>query len=318
MLVSPQSFKKALVRHLISTLPEEQQAIAKLDTIRFRSIQLAAPAFKSDGRDTSEGTPQSGASHHHNAEEEEDDDEEESEAEKDKPINHSRKRSRRWKTGEVEAPGKKPLKFLTASQKKKIGFIKGQVHEKASTCIAYIVWDIITFPSSSSSSTSTSSKAKSTTNATTPQEIASLIVKYGDNTIFEKFTLRVDHVKGSSTSLKRLSNDNKDQAELDSTTKRKLAIEQKNKLEEEKRTLYIGALDFEEKEQSIRELCENLMIEERGKPTTDEDGTTASWVERVRLVRDPETGLGKGFAYVMFKVGVFPSFFQLLATEVHR
>lgn len=92
-------------------------------------------------------------------------------------------------------------------------------------------------------------------------------------------------------------------------TQRELAIEQKAKLEEEKRTLYIGGLDYEEKEQAIRELCEKLMIEERGSPPSSSNetdatvGHAASWVEKVRLVRDSETGLGKGFAYVMFKVG---------------
>jgi len=194
------------------------------------------------------------------------------------------------------------MKFLTASQKKKIGFIKGQVHEKASTCISYIVWDVATPLRHTQTSESKSKKEDKTAITITPQEIASLIVKYGDNTIFENFTLRVDHIKGSSSSIPEKDNKIMSEEVEGGKTKRELVVEQKQKLEEEKRTLYIGSLDFEEKEQSIRELCENLMIEERGKPISERDENKASWVERVRLVRDPETGLGKGFAYVMFKV----------------
>lgn len=323
------SSKKSLVRHLIATLPEEYHSIAKLDSIRFRSIQLATPAFTSDGRDTAVASTAQGASGDN------DDDEDEGAQAQEKSDNHARKRSRRWKSGEVETPSnsKKPLKFLTAAQKKKIGFIKGQVHEKASTCIAYIVWDTASpnaKPNSShSSSNDNTTTATTTSKTTTPQEIASLVVKHGNNTTFENFTLRVDYVtKGNEggngkdhqgTKTGPSTNEDENSNSNNNKTNRELAIEQKLKLEEEKRTLYIGSLDFEEKEEAIRELCERLMVEERGKPVNEQhvngtdggekgnvnhragDGPSSSWVERVRLVRDPETGLGKGFAYVMFK-----------------
>lgn len=307
-----QSSKKALIRHLIATLPSEYQSIAKLDTIRFRSLQLATPAFTNDGRDTVTNT----RSHPHNAD---DDDEEEEEEEEDKPDNHARKRARRWKSGEVDSntdgSKKKKIQFLTAAQKKKIGAIKGQVHEKASSCIAYVVWDVVDVvkkqvggdddggdkTSSKEKKKKNKEKEKDDLSKTTPQEIASLIVKYGNNTVFEGFTLRLDHVKGSISPLP--VNDENANEDSSSKTQRELALERKARLEEEKRTLYIGSLDFEEKEQSIRELCENLIIEERGQPPKNDDETKEAWVERVRLVRDPETGLGKGFAYVMFKVG---------------
>lgn len=298
-----QSSKKALVRHLSATLPAEYQSITKLDSIRFRSLQLATPAFDADGRDST--TSSTSKSNKQGDGDDEDDGEEEEQV--DRSNNHARKRARKWKTGEVDSQnGGKTPKFLTASQKKKIGFIKGQVHEKASSCIAYAVWDTIDSLPTPSSTASTSKGATSAT----PQEIASLIVKYGNNTVFEGFTLRVDHVKGSTSTLPEGQTG---EVELSTQTKRVLALEQKAKLEEEKRTLYIGSLDFEEKEQAIRELCEKLMTEERGEPTVDNDtGRSASWVERVRLVRDAETGLGKGFAYVMFKVSqvVCESFLQ--------
>ena len=51
-----QSEKKALVRHLINTLSKDLQDLIKMDTIRFRSLQLSAPV------PTDSGVRQTGAS----------------------------------------------------------------------------------------------------------------------------------------------------------------------------------------------------------------------------------------------------------------
>lgn len=83
-----------------------------------------------------------------------------------------------------------------------------------------------------------------------------------------------------------------------------------------KATVFVGNLDFASKEEDLRAFFETLVCEERGKPEEkagseddiedeDEDGTTKSrtWVKRVRIIRDRDTQLGKGFAYVQFVVG---------------
>ena len=67
--------------------------------------------------------------------------------------------------------------------------------------------------------------------------------------------------------------------------------------EEAKRTAFLGVLDFGQNEQGVREWAEAQIVRERGQPEGD-----SAWVERVRLVRDRDTGMGKGFAYVLFSV----------------
>lgn len=181
----------------------------------------------------------------------------------------SRRRARQWREEEEEATSEHPSrpKFLTAAQKRKVAFITGDIHEKATTCNAYAVW-------------TTRDPA-----IASPQQLAGLIVKHANNTEFEGLTCRVDHVNTSQAK------------DINADDRNNLAL-QKGSAEDEKRTLFLGGIDFEETEQSVRTLCEGLMTAERGNV---EDGS-GTWVERVRLVKDPETGLGKGFAYVLFKV----------------
>jgi nucleolar protein 12 len=266
-----QSVRKALIRHLISKLPAETpnyQALIRNQSIRFRSLPLAAPA------PLASGTKQS-------TKEEESDSEEESE-------NRSRKRARMWRENEIGEDGDEPAtagtakgtsKFLTAAQKRKVAFINKEVNEKATSCNAYIVW-----------TTKDASQA-------TSQQLAALIIKHANNTVFEGQTLRVDRLRTSA-----LSAASEVDPAVETQKKKLLAAEKKEKLDEDKRTLYLGSLDFEEKEQAVRDLCEKLMQEARGQPPAGTGGSSSTWVERVRVVKDQETGQGKGFAYVLFKV----------------
>ena len=86
-----------------------------------------------------------------------------------------------------------------------------------------------------------------------------------------------------------------------------------------KATVFVGNLDFASKEEDLRVFFEALVCEERGKPEEKagseddsevEDGVREdgekkprTWVKRVRIIRDRDTQLGKGFAYVQFVVG---------------
>ena len=76
-----------------------------------------------------------------------------------------------------------------------------------------------------------------------------------------------------------------------------------------KLSVFVGNLDFGCKEEDLRVFVEGVVSGERGPPGVhdgeDDDIERTSWVTRVRVVRDKETQLGKGFAYVQFSVCVF-------------
>ncbi|KAH8915143.1 hypothetical protein BT69DRAFT_1289209 [Atractiella rhizophila] len=78
---------------------------------------------------------------------------------------------------------------------------------------------------------------------------------------------------------------------VDSLSKEKKKVD----TDELRRTIYVGNLDFAEDEEKLRKSLEAKLKEEMGAP---EDG---GYVQRVRIVRDRKTGLGKGFAYVVFQ-----------------
>ena len=199
----------------------------------------------------------------------------------------ARKRARHWREdgadSEENDDGGQEMSamtqsFLTAAQKRRVAFIRGEVHGKSSACNAYAVW-----------TTKDPEKASA-------KSLAALVIKHANNTVFENLTLRVDFVKSLGQTV------GGGESEMTLEMKKSSAMEQKKKVEEEKRTVYIGSLDFEEKEQAVRDLCEKLMKEEKGPAPILEGQRESSYVERVRIVKDLETGLGKGFAYVLFKV----------------
>lgn len=64
----------------------------------------------------------------------------------------------------------------------------------------------------------------------------------------------------------------------------------------------MGGLDYAAKEEDVRVFFEELVKAERG---ANKEGS-GKWVTGVRIVRDKETQLGKGFGYVHFAVSIFP------------
>ena len=66
-----------------------------------------------------------------------------------------------------------------------------------------------------------------------------------------------------------------------------------------RQSVFIGNLDFMSKEEDLRAFFEAILVTERGNPHGKKN-----WVTRVRIVRDRETQMGKGFAYVQFAVSL--------------
>ncbi len=86
-----------------------------------------------------------------------------------------------------------------------------------------------------------------------------------------------------------------------------------------KRTVFVGSLDFASREEDLRVFFEGVVSAERGPrgvvagdSDSDDEGDAGdqsasrsklkTWVTRVRIVRDKDSQLGKGFAYVQFAV----------------
>jgi len=164
-------------------------------------------------------------------------------------------------------------KYITSGQKKKIAFINHEFHSTADTVNAYIVFAHpvntddrpINLPPISPS--------------LDPYEAARLAAENCDGTLFMERIIRVDLVGKNN--------------EAGSDTDPKLSV-------------FVGNLDFASKEEDLRVFFEGLMTSEKGAPPssddTDEEGhrKPPTWVTRVRIVRDKDTQLGKGFAYVQF------------------
>src|SRR6266478_3631641 len=186
------------------------------------------------------------------------------------PRKHSLERTTEWRaTKGDEVPAPQPR--LGSGDKKRIAFIKHELHEEADATTVYVVFaygaDLA------------------------PDEAAKGAVAVLDNTQYMGHTLRADAVGRG--------------------------------IGDPKRTIFVGSLDFASREEDVRVFFEGLVSAERGprsavagddSDSENEQGTDdpnahgvkpKMWVTRVRIIRDKDTQLGKGFAYVQFAVRLY-------------
>lgn len=174
-------------------------------------------------------------------------------------------RAASWKESS-ETQEKSTKQHLAPGEKRRIAFIKKEFHESATSVNAYIVLAHL--------------DPKKFEKTTDPYAAASAIALKADGSQFLNRTLRIDIAVPTS----------KDSGSW-----------------EPKKTIFVGNLDYSTKEEDIRTLFDSLMIQERGPmgiqlENTNTDGSKNGWVHTVRVIRDPNTQLGKGFAYVRFWV----------------
>ena len=119
-----------------------------------------------------------------------------------------------------------------------------------------------------------------------PYEAAKAAVEKCDGTVFMERMIRVDVVGREAVETRK---------------------EGKEGVGDPKLAVFVGNLDFASKEEDLRAFFEGVVSAERGPSPLKEDEEGAkkpsTWVTRVRIVRDKETQLGKGFAYIQFAVG---------------
>jgi len=207
---------------------------------------------------------------------------------------HEKERASVWKSKlddkDDEAVKADEKRYLNPAQKKKIAFINQEFHTTADSVNAYIVFahpvDAVDRPSNLPPLPPTMD----------PYEAAVGAASKADGSLFLERMIRVDLV-GKNKS--RKPNTDSDQPAL---------------LEEDPRlSVFVGNLEFASKEEDLRAFFEGTLATERGPPlppNEDDAGDTAdstkplTWVTRVRIIRDKDTQLGKGFAYIQFSVSL--------------
>ncbi|KAG2049085.1 hypothetical protein BDR06DRAFT_984558 [Suillus hirtellus] len=190
---------------------------------------------------------------------------------------HDRDRASSWRKTNPTAdePKNDKKQFLTPSQKKKVAFINRELHPSADSVNAYVVF---AYPSPAKERPSNLPPLPPVMD---PHEAARLAVEKCNGTVFMDRTIRVDSLGRPADSVGK-------QSSLLGTF-----------AGDPKSSIFVGNLDFASKEEDLRVFFESLITAECGPPSQASDAPQ-HWVSRVRIVRDKETQLGKGFAYVQF------------------
>lgn len=275
---------------------------AKIESVRFRSVAFAKPTAQlpSDDPSSSKSAPQTKTK---------------------EPRQHDRERTATWRDSKgqreaaEEAAADAGKTFLTPKEKKRIAFIKQEIHTGVDSVNAYVVF---------AHPPPTENRPKNLPPlepVMDPYEAAKTAIKEADGSVFAERTIRVD------TAVK--------------SKEKKLELADGDIAGDPKATVFVGNLDFASKEEDVRAFFESVMVKERGQPGAaqslaaesededeedeeDDDADSASendaekvsatpkqkaWVKRVRIIRDKDTQLGKGFGYVQFTVSSYaPSY----------
>ncbi|TCD70865.1 hypothetical protein EIP91_001173 [Steccherinum ochraceum] len=261
------SLLKQLKKHILSFVPS-----ARIESVRLRSVGFQKPTASSTDVEA-KGKQK------------------EAEAE---GRQHDRERAATWRARQLgddaadEAAAVPEKKFLSTSEKKRVAFIKSEIHSGVDSVNAYVVF---AHPPPVDPSRPTNLPPPAP--VMDPYEAAKLAIAKCDGSTFQERTIRVDAVR-------------KDASEV--------ATKGGELSGDPKLTVFVGSLDFASKEEDLRAFFEGLMVAERGSPSEqaedeDEDEEeeggapktkAAAWVKRVRIIRDKDTLLGKGFGYVQF------------------
>lgn len=255
--------KKPLLKQL-HRLILSQLPSAKIESTRFRSIPFQAPT--SSKLDQDPDNPLIPKGEHSES------------TSKRQTRAHDLERTSAWRSRQEDDPDKTDeKKYLTLSQKKKIAFIRREFHSTADTVNAYIVFAHPLPPEGRHDNLPPPAPTMN------PYEAAHLAAVKCNGSLFMDRVLRFDLVRRRDDACTGLME-----------TDPKLSV-------------FVGNLDFTSKEEDLRAFFDKVISEERGLPTQQEDEEVdvnvkkaVSWVSRVRIVRDKETQLGKGFAYVQF------------------
>ncbi|KAJ7478622.1 hypothetical protein B0H11DRAFT_1279696 [Mycena galericulata] len=282
-VVQKKAIQKQLSRHLLAFLPPGSKV--KIESTRFRSVAFRDPtsstALSTDAKVSANAVPIPGANHA---------------AARASTWRKSGKGANDAEGGESggaaqgaggDGDGDTEKQYLTPAQKKKILFIQGAIHPEARGVNAYVVFAHHTLGTGDAEAEAGAKEE----DEDTPYRAAAHVARAANASVFMERTLRVDLC-----------------APLPSSSSGADGMDMGGAAGDPKRSVFVGNLDFGAREDDVREFFEGVVAGERGPaPTpTDEavEGTTAPvggrWVLGVRLVRDRETQLGKGFGYVRF------------------
>ena len=238
---------------------------AKIESVRFRSISFQKPTAKLP----SDADPTSSSSKSPNS----------PAKVKESLRKHDLDRISSWRGSKDPSADGSEKKFLTPQEKKRVAFIKHDFHEGGDAVNAYVVFG----HPPPKDATKRSENSPPLPDVMDPYEAAKRAVERCDGTTFEGKTIRVDTVRKGGVG--GASGDG---------------------LGDPKLSIFVGNLDFASKEEDLRAFFETLVTNERGVRPQDSEGAeetrSSRWVTRVRVVKDKDTQLGKGFAYVQFVV----------------